>query len=49
MPAVVGVEAIIVNLREQHAAALAQQAQRHQQLIERLDALREGWVSCSSR
>ncbi|KAF8329604.1 hypothetical protein F5887DRAFT_115914 [Amanita rubescens] len=60
MPAVVGFNAIIVNLREQHdqalaqraqehaaalaqqEAALAQQAARHQELIERLDALRDG-------
>ena len=38
MPAVVGIEALINNLQEQ-------QAERHQEIIQRLDALQAGWVS----
>ena len=49
MSAMVGVEAIILNLQEQHDQALTQQAEQHQQLIKHLDALWERWVLCSSR
>jgi len=50
---VMGLEVLIDNLQEHHAAALAQQAQHHaaalaqqaqqgQQIVNRLDALQEG-------
>src|SRR6266702_4430212 len=60
MPVVIGFEVLIANLQEQHAAALAQQAQHHaavlaqqaqhtQHIVNRLDTLQEGLDALQER